>query len=94
LYNHKFLNSCGTGILPVSFIQIKCTTAYNQQAITFKITKIKYYASGVKILVKSFSFACNFLLLTSFNSFCKSDKQPFISLITAVSVSPFQPTGF
>jgi len=28
LYNHKFLNSCGTGILPVSFIQIKCTTAY------------------------------------------------------------------
>jgi hypothetical protein len=28
LYSHKFLNSCGTGILPVSFIQIKCTTAY------------------------------------------------------------------
>jgi hypothetical protein len=27
LYSHKFLNSCGTGILPVSFIQIKCTTA-------------------------------------------------------------------
>jgi hypothetical protein len=30
LYSHKFLNSCGTGILPVSFIQIKCTTAYDK----------------------------------------------------------------
>jgi len=40
LYNHKFLNSCGTGILPVSFIQIKCTTAY-QENISRKVTALK-----------------------------------------------------
>ncbi|MFM6132788.1 MAG: DUF5615 family PIN-like protein [Sphaerospermopsis kisseleviana] len=28
LYNPNILNSCGTGILPVTLIQIKCTTAY------------------------------------------------------------------
>ncbi|BAZ79252.1 hypothetical protein PN497_08470 [Sphaerospermopsis kisseleviana CS-549] len=30
LYNPNILNSCGTGILPVPLIQIKCTTAYQQ----------------------------------------------------------------
>ncbi|MFM6134754.1 MAG: hypothetical protein ACKPCP_11410, partial [Sphaerospermopsis kisseleviana] len=28
LYNPNILNFCGTGILPVPLIQIKCTTAY------------------------------------------------------------------
>ncbi|MFM6002945.1 MAG: hypothetical protein ACKPA7_05930 [Sphaerospermopsis kisseleviana] len=29
LYNPNILNSCGTRILPVPLIQIKCTTAYH-----------------------------------------------------------------
>ncbi|MFM6155229.1 MAG: hypothetical protein ACKPE3_19895, partial [Sphaerospermopsis kisseleviana] len=36
LYNPNILNSCVTGKMPVTLIQIKCTTAYEEAIFSFE----------------------------------------------------------